>query len=383
MLYPLIKFFLLVTVIVAGSIGCQTRTIGPEQRFNIEKRWVRYTPQKEHHGSYRQHRFEPIVLDQMIIQANAIDGLVAYNRQSASPVWRLTIKDGVEGGAVVNNDRLFFGASDGFFYSVKWKSGEVAWAYPIRSEALGTPLVANGVVYFLAGNNVFHALDANTGKLLWVYTRRDASNLSIRSASQPSISGDLVLVGFSDGSLVALKKLTGILAWETLLNRNKRFRDVDSRPVIDGERIYISSYDGALYCLKLTDGQVVWSVEFGGLDAPVISGKDLFYSTSDGRTLAIDKNSGKILWTYVNPNGLAVQPSIYRDLLLIGEVNGDLRFLDQRTGRLVGLFSPGWGVTAKPFVDQDKNEVYIMSAGANLFSLRLAWRRQAAVWPWE
>ncbi|MGE0764086.1 MAG: PQQ-binding-like beta-propeller repeat protein [Bdellovibrionales bacterium] len=372
-----------VVLLLLLTTACSS--LGPKasNRFFVEKRWVRNTLQKEHLGAIRQHRFPPLVGDRLIIEANAIDGVVAYERGSAHRRWHLPIKNGVEAGAVLVGDDLLFGASDGFFYNVNAQNGDVRWTYPIRTEGLGIPFALDGVVYFLAGNNVLHALEIKTGKLLWVYTRRDSSNLSIRGGSRPNVVGDTVYVGFSDGYLVAVKKQSGTLMWEASLNRNKRFRDVDAHPVVAGDRIYVSSYDGALYCLNRTDGRVIWTIDDGGESAVTLKGSQLYYSTSTGRTLAVDKDSGKVIWSFSNPGGIAVQPTIYRDMVLVGEMRGDLLFLDQRSGQILASFSPGWGVTAQPVVDDGKGEVYFMSSGANLYSLRMTWRRWAQLWPWE
>lgn len=370
-------------VSLLGVVGCATYQPHGSNRFLIEKRWVRGTLAKEHLGSQRQHRFSPILTEDLIIQANSIDGVVAYDRKLVQTKWRFPIKDGVEGGATLVGGDLFFGASDGFLYSLKADTGEVRWTYPLRSEGLSQPFVTNGVVYLVAGNNVLHALEAQTGKLLWVYTRRDASNLSIRGGSQPNVVGDTVYVGFSDGFLVALRSQTGNLMWEISLNRNKRFRDVDAHPVIVGERIYVSSYDGALYCLNRNDGRIIWSFEDGGESTVAVAGEKLYYSTSTGRTVAIDRESGKAIWSRDNSTGIGVEPVIFKDLLLVGEMNGPLSFLDIRTGELVGKFEPGWGVTSQPVVDPERSDVFFMSAGANLYALNLNWRRWARAWPWE
>ncbi len=364
------------------TIGCSSFGGVGANRFFVEKRWVRNTLVKEHQGSERQHRFSPVITSDLVIQGNAIDGVVAYDRKTANPRWRIPIRDGSESGAVIDGDTLLFGGSDGFFYAVKLLTGEIRWTYPIRSESLGQPYASDGVVYFVAGNNVLHAIDIQSGKLVWVYTRRDASNLSIRGGSQPNVAGEYVYAGFSDGFLVAIKKSSGALVWEVSLNRNKRFRDVDAHPIIDGDRIFVPSYDGALYALNKSDGRVLWSVEEGGESAVTLLGNRLYVSTSSGKVLALDKDSGKVLWSFQTSTGIAVRPAIYREMVIAGEMRGALVFLDSRTGQKISEFHPGWGVSSEAVVDADKNEVYFMSSGANLYSLRLAWRRWAKTWPW-
>ena len=352
-------------------------------RLVIERRWARGTLGKDYLGGRRVHRFTPIIDDRTIITANSIDGVVALDRATAQPRWRLAIRDGVEAGAQLVDDVLYFGAGDGQLYAVRADTGRVQWSYPLKAEGLAKPRVAGGTIFVLGGNNVVHALNAKTGKLIWVYNRREAGSLSIRGGSQPAVSGDRVLVGFSDGAMVALNKSSGALLWEAGLNRNKRFRDVDASPVIDGDVVYVSSYDGALYALRLDDGRTLWSVEEGGDEEVLVSGQTLYYSTSTGKVMAIDKTSGKVQWSVTNPHGISTAPTLFRNTIIVGEMDGLMRVLDTRNGDLLAEFAPGRGVSSRVSVEPRKGEVYFMSADANLFALRVGWKRYSRDWPWE
>ena len=373
---------LLVLMVALFCAACSTLRAKPN-RLVIEKRWTRGTLDREYLGGRRVHRFAPILTENTIYTANSIDGLTALDRRTARPRWRLSIRDGVEAGAQLIDDTLYFGAGDGQLYAVAAGDGHVRWTYPLKAEGLARPRVVGGIVYVLGGNNVAHALNAQTGKLLWVYNRREAGTLSIRGGAQPAISGDLALFGFSDGVMVALNKSSGALMWETTLNRSKRFRDVDASPVIDGDVAYASSYDGALYALNVADGKVIWSIDEGGDEEVLVQGANLYYATSTGKVMAIDKVSGKTLWSRANPHGISTAPVAYKNTLLTGEMDGNLRVLDQRTGDLLGEFPPGRGVTSRATADPRRNEVYFMSADANLYALRIGWRRFARDWPWE
>lgn len=353
------------------------------QRLAIDKQWVRSTLEKEYLGGRRIHRFSPIVTDDLIIQGNGIDGVVAYDRRWARERWRMSLADGVEAGATLSDGILYFGSGDGFFYALNASDGRQLWSYPLKAEGLGRPTVAGEDVYVLGGNNVAHSLNAKTGKLNWVYTRRDASNLSIRGGSQPLISGNIVYFGFSDGALVALSRSSGSVVWEVNLNPNKRFRDVDASPILEGDIIYISSYDGQLYALQKSDGKTIWTVNEGGYEEVLIAGKTIFLSATSGKILAIEKATGKIIWSKTNPKGLSTGPALWRGVLLVGEMGGALRFLDGRTGEYLNSFEPGRGVTSKPYVDKNTNQVYFISADANLYALRLDWKRRIYDWPWE
>lgn len=362
--------------------GCSSLRSSPHQLV-VERRWVRGTINEDYLGARLIHRFTPIIDDRTVIVGNAVDGVVAYDRNTAREKWRLNIKGGVEAGATIAEDVLYFGACDGQLYAIQPDTGNILWTYPLKAEGLSKPFIKAGVLYVLGGNNVMHALNAKTGKLVWIYNRREASNISVRGGSQPTIAGDLVLVGFSDGALVGLNKSSGAVVWEANLNRNKRFRDVDASPVLDGNNVYVSSYDGALYALSAADGKILWTVEDGGYEEVAIAGNTLFYSSTSGKTMALDKGSGKILWSKENPHGIATGPVLMKGVVIVGEMSGALRFHDARSGDVLGDFEPGRGVTSRASIDPKKGEIYFTSHDANLFALKMNWKRFSREWPWE
>lgn len=376
------KGSILLSLLAFGFVGCSSLTTAPN-KLVVEKRWVRDTPAQEYFGGRRIHRFQPLLLDKLVIVGNSIDGIVAYDRDTAHEKWRIHIKDGVEGGAYVSEDVLYFGAGDGQLYAVQPETGNILWTYPLKAEGLGRPLVKNGTLYVLGGNNVAHCLNAKTGKLNWVYNRREASNISVRGASQPALIGDQIVIGFSDGALLSLNRTSGAVIWEANLNHNKRFKDVDATPIVDGENIYVSSYDGGLYAVTKSDGKILWSIEDGGFEEVAIQGNTLFYSSNKGKLYALDKGSGKVIWSKNIPEVTSTGPVLYKGTLMIGEYAGGLRFYDARTGDFLTEFHPGRGVTSRAAVDVKKNEVYFISHDANLFALRANWKRFSKDWPWE
>ena len=373
----------LIVLLCFLSVGCGTWPMAVGHQLKISRHWARDTQTKAQLGPHGQNDFAPLLTKDLIVVGNGVDGIVAYDRKSQAVRWRMPINGGVEAGAVIDGDSLYFGASDGLFYCVNTLKGTVNWTYPIRSEGLARPFFKDGVIYFLAGNNIAYALDAKTGKLRWLYTRRDQSNLSIRGGSQPNVFDGIVYLGFSDGNLVALKEATGSLVWETTLSHSRRFRDVDAHPVVDGIHIFVTSYDGAIYCLNRKSGKVIWHVDGGGDTAVTLSGEHLYYSSSSGDTVALDKSSGKVLWSVKNPIGMGGRPTLYGDLLLVGQLNGPLLVMDPQRGSILGEYDTGWGIAARPVIDPRSNEVLVLSAGANLYGLGIGWQRAGMSWPWE
>jgi outer membrane protein assembly factor BamB len=357
------------------------------RQFVLESGWSRTTLKDEFFGFRRLNRMQPIVLVTMVIESNAIDGIVAFERGSGHQIWRLDLENGVEGGAAVSGDKLYFGSSDGQFYCVNLVNGSTVWTFPVRAETLAAPTFDNGVIYFQSGADVVFALDAQSGKQLWVYNRQVTTQLSIRSTTRPVVKGDMVYAGFSDGFLVALKRKEGTLLWEHKIGKGNRFHDVDATPVIDGDSMYVASFDGSLVSMKTATGDVNWTIDQGAY-VPVTLGEGsrsdrLYYSTADGQILVVDKRSGKVLKTFKLQRGIPTQVALFRGLILYGESEGALVVADAETGESVASFDPGHGIVATPTVDEAKGEAYVGSVGANLYAFRLSYRRPGDRLPWQ
>lgn len=376
--------YLLLPLLLLGLAGCSTieshlndwnSSATGGRQFEVKTAWVRSTLAEQNLGFRKVNRMTPLLVGDLVIQGNGLDGISAYDRDSGHFKWRTSITNGVEASATRIRDRIFFGGSDGSFYSASASTGEVQWSFPTKAENLSEPLLNDGVVYFLAGNNVLYALDAATGRQVWLYSRQDTSQISVRGGSQPLFNNGVLYVGFSDGSLVALNAATGNVQWELQLNRNKRFRDVDAHPVLVDGQIFVGGYDDKLYCISAAKGEILWRVDGGTDSAVTIQGDRLYYSTSAGEVWALSKSNGTKLWAYKLKEGIPTQVRMFKGVLVFGESQGSLRFLDANTGAVLGSFEPGRGILATPQVDESHNRVYFVSGEANLYAIDAGWIR--------
>jgi outer membrane protein assembly factor BamB len=353
----------------------------------LEPAFVRATPEKESFTYRRLNRMTPILTDSQVIQGNAVDGIVVYNRANGTEVWRMSIENGVEGGVELSGENLFFGGGDGLLRSVALKDGKLNWSIPMRAEMLAPPTLENSMLFAQTGADVVFGLEAGTGKLLWTYNRQVTGNLSVRATTRPVIVGDLLLTGFSDGYVVALRKRDGVVQWERKLGRGNRFRDVDSTATINGDRAYFASYDGQLISLKIDSGDVVWQSDLGGyLPVTVGTGAQsdrLYFATADGRIVELDEATGKELRSISIQRGIATQPLISKNLLIFGESDGALRIFDVQTLKPLAQYQTGDGILSTPALDRMRNEIWFISSAANLYSMKLNYRRVAERFPWK
>lgn len=375
------RIFIFVALLISLS-GCATITSTVEKwrsansskrEYGVKTAWVRQTTAQDNLGFRKINRMSPVLVGDLLLQGNSIDGLIAYDRETGHEKWRVKIVNGIEPSAAVIKDRLFVGASDGNFYSIEASTGKILWNFQTKAENLSAPLLEEGIVYFLSGNNVFYALDAATGKQLWLYSRQDTSQFSIRGGSQAAFKNGNLYVGFSDGSLVALNAASGAVIWDLQLNRNKRFRDIDATPAIDENQIYVAGYDDKLYCISTDKGEILWRIDGGGYSSVTLAGDKIFYPTSNGEVWALNKANGDKVWTYKLKQGIATQVRAYKGSLVFGESQGKLMFLDPNTGKELGGMEPGRGILSAPTVDEKKDRVYFISGEANLYAIDAGW----------
>lgn len=374
------KLSLIALMVIIGTMVASCSTIEKMQSSSSERRefktrnvWTKRTTNKDNLGFRKINRMKPLLYKNLVIQGNGLDGIIAYQQDSGSEVWRLNVTNGVEASAAIINDRIFFGGNDGQFYSVNAADGNVIWTFPTRIETLSEPLVDNGNVYFLSGNNTLYGLDAATGKQLWLYSRQDPSSISVRGGSKPALRNGTLYVGFSDGALVAVLAATGTVKWEKQLNKNKKFRDLDSDPVLEGDFIYIVGYDDHIYCLRAATGDQVWKYEEGGYGRPLIVGDRLYYASTDNHLVALNKETGNKVWVLKTKEGIATSPTLYKGLVVYGESQGLINFVDALSGKKVSSFEPGRGILSQASVDEKNSRVFFISNEANLYSLEAKW----------
>ncbi len=348
------------------------------QTYNVHAFWVQDTLKQPNHKFRKINRMTPVLHKNSVVAGNALDGLVAYDMRSRTELWRLAIPQGIESSGAVVRDTLFVGSNNGRVYSVDMSKGSINWEFDTKSEVVAEPLLDEGVLYFISGTQSVYAVDASTGKQNWIYSRQDTSGgMTVRGGSKPALSNGVLYNGFSDGSLVALNAKTGTEQWEITLNRNTRFKDIDSSPVIDEDILLINSYDDKLYCISKDKGEIMWSAPFGGPTTPLIDGDRIFSGSSRGELVSLNKKDGALLWKRDTSRGIFIEPSLFNSLVLTGESQGKLLMLNKIDGSITGSFEPGRGVFSKPSIQQ--NKIYFISGEGNLYGIEARYQDKSEI----
>ena len=102
------------------------------------------------------------------------------NLSQLQQLWRVNVGTPIASGVTVSNGTLFFGAWDGYFYSLNGATGDILWktflgvapgpSEPDCQPPIGVtaqPAVNGDVVYAGGGDSAVYALDRSSGKILW------------------------------------------------------------------------------------------------------------------------------------------------------------------------------------------------------------------------
>lgn len=318
---------------------------------------------------------------------------------------------------VVAGDTVYFGSASGMFYALRAKDGKQRWRKKL-GKVLCAPTLAGGLLHVGTAEGAMIALDAQTGEEKWRYASRGlieqppvvTSDLvvfaneadqvvaldfkgkfkwqfkgetpeeyTLRGHAGVVVDGDFVFTGFSNGTLVALRKDTGSVAWSTSLKADAdRFVDVDATPLVVGDRLYVSSSSGGVYALDKATGLVRWRMPFwdaaqpssgGNVGGIVSDGKLLYVSVADLGTYAIDF-AGNVVWRVGGRGGgEPATPVVARDLLIYALAGDGLFLANRRTGETVEWFQPGDGISASPTVTHEG--LFVMSNRGILYAFDL------------
>jgi len=282
-------------LLLLSSLSTLVLTSGARAKVTLERSWVRSTLSSRHVGFRHNHKMAPVLTDRLVIQGNGTDSIGAYSRRTGRLKWQRAFTDGVEGGAAIAGETLFFGAGDGFFYALEVATGKTLWKQPISSEALASPTVQGGYVFFLAGNNSLFSFDKNTGRPVWVKTRPLKATMTLRGVTQPTYSNGAIFVGYSDGWFAAFEASSGRQLWNQRIGDGRKFNDVDASARVAGSCLLTSSFANALYCLNPKDGRTVWKHDHGAFQPVTVFENKVYLPTREGEIHILDLASGKLL----------------------------------------------------------------------------------------
>ncbi len=234
----------------------------------------------------------PVVQGQVVFVAvsNSSESLVAYNMSAGKRLWARPYGD-IEVSPVLSNERLYFGNTDGDFFSVSADDGEEMWRFSVRKNTKmkgirSSAALADSTVVFGCEDGLVYGLDRETGEQRWTL---DTKHPVVAS---PCIVDGVAFVGNMDGRMFAVETGTGTQRWAVDLGS-----PIFAGAALSGQTILAVTTDGKLSALNRHDGARVWLTDLGSVvnASPVVAGSYVYVGTLRKVLYGVRAESGEIV----------------------------------------------------------------------------------------
>ena len=134
----------------------------------------------------------------LVIVSSWDERLYAMDAVTGANVWNFWAGGSIVFGSAASENAVFFGADDGYAYSVSLEDGALNWRRKIGEQVRSTPALDGGVLYIASGDTLF-ALDAANGAEVW--TRELGGEIK---GHPLAVENGMVYVGVRDNHAYAL-----------------------------------------------------------------------------------------------------------------------------------------------------------------------------------
>jgi len=300
-------------------------------------------------------RLAPTIVDGKLYAA-AIDGTVeAIDAASGRTIWqkRLGERHGGgwriwnrgenslrwAGGPAVLGDLLVVGGLDGDVYALSAQDGSERWHAHVSSEVISRPAISEHIVVVRTVDGRLSGLDAQDGTNRWVFDQ-SVPPLSLRGNSPPVIVNDIVVDGFDNGKVVAVRLADGAPQWTQTFSTGEgrteveRLADVDGDLLIAGDNIYAIGYRGQVAAVATANGRPVWQRDVSSYGSAAAGENVLVLADADGNIWAFDRETGVSLWKQdqLKYRWLGT-PAVQGKYVVVGDSEGYVHWLSLDEGK--------------------------------------------------
>lgn len=249
----------------------------------------------------------PIIVDGRIYTLDTRGRLSAFSTGSGSKLWSGSLTpenekdyEGFGGGLAADGGRLFAATGYGTVSAVNPENGSILWTTKIGAPIRSSPTAAAGKVFVVSTEGEITCLAAVDGQRLWSYRGLPESAALLTNAS-PAVLGEMVVVPFPSGEIVAIDIASGKPVWAESLTRRRASSSLSSltnpsRPVIYQNTVYAVGHAGKMLATSVEHGERVWNQNIAGVQTPWVAGNSVFVVDLNGKLMALDRRDGKVHW---------------------------------------------------------------------------------------
>jgi outer membrane protein assembly factor BamB len=336
--------------------------------------WRRRLPGRRVNAASHAERSRPVILeDRIYLGAAGSTALYVLDRRSGGVRQTFEVSGAVEAEPIVTSDRIWIADNSGAVTCVR-PDGSSLWRHTSGAPIPNRPARADESLYIRNVDDLVYALDEHTGEQRWQYRRKPPasrpSELTLYAAPAPVVAGSVVIVGFSDGAIVAIDRTTGDPMWELQVGEGQ-YPDIVAPVTAHDGLVYASGYTGPLLAIDASDATVRWRFEAGSASrAIVIDGEggsaQLIHPGTDGVLRAFDPVDGSVVWSWKSGRGGALtEPTPTTAGLVVGSALGVLALVEPGTGETIWRWREPYvlqGVSVAPAID-GRQMVFVSNSG--------------------
>jgi len=229
-------------------------------------------------------------------------------------------------GLALTDKHVVVGDAQGLLYGIDIGTGDILWQRQLSSVMLGHPVRVGDDMLVQTGDNSIYRISAK-GEKLWSFSSAQ-SGLSMHISPSPLVSGDVCYAIMSNGDTVALRSDSGDLLWrrQLLLTNDavvlSELKTPLADPILAGDVLLVSFYQGDLIALSAMDGQQLWQRKLSLKSTPLEYQGRLFVATATHAVLELDPANGSTLWKRDLDAGELVGPVLARGKLITADDQG-------------------------------------------------------------
>ena len=286
----------------------------------------------------------------------------------ASPV-RFHTGNGIFSTPVIDDqDRVFVGSADHFFYAFDPKTGRELWRYETGEIIDSAAALGPGMIYVPSGDAKIHALTPE-GQKVWEFDTLNNRPKNLFSVStnywwegNVTLGPDGDLYAGSDDFFFYRISPAGKLRWAFRAG----FFLWSAAAFADGV-VYVPSFDMKLYALDTLTGRLRWKTDLKNalVSSPAVGPDGTIYQGSMDGSLHALSPDGKLKWTFKTRGHVYASAAVAPDnTVYITSADGSLYALGP-DGREHWSFYTGDALRSSPVIgpDPEGKEQYLVYFG--------------------
>ena len=265
--------------------------------------------------------------------------VIALNAATSGELWRVGLGAPVRVAPTYSEGRVFVVTYENKLYALDANNGALLWTHSgISEEAqlLGgaSPAVSGGLVVAAYSSGEIYALRVDNGREAWNYTLGSIARLGPLASlgdiiASPVIDRELVYAVSHAGHLIAISLRSGERLWEQNISGVQT-------PWIAGDFLFILTTQGDLLCLSRIDGLIRWIRRLPRYEdpedkegpilwsGPLLVSDRLIVVSSIGQAVSISPYTGALLGLLEMPGNIEISPIASNGMVYILTMDGEL-----------------------------------------------------------